>query len=49
MLELLLSPQAKKFLKKAEYLILNRIKDRLKLLSDNPFPTDVKRIQDSEQ
>lgn len=38
------SSQAKKFLKKAEKELVERILDRIEKLKEDPFPSDIKRV-----
>ncbi len=48
MFKLEFSSQAKKFLKKRDNQTIKRILDKIKILLDNPFPTDAKRVQDNK-
>ena len=43
------SNQAKRFLKKVDRTIAKRILDKIEELSNNPFPTDVKRIVNKKE
>ncbi len=45
MLEAEFSPKALKFLEKAEKLVSKRIFDEVEKLQQNPFPKDVKRVE----
>ncbi|MFH1455604.1 MAG: type II toxin-antitoxin system RelE/ParE family toxin [archaeon] len=45
MLEILFSRLTKRFLKKSNKLIYNRLIKKIETLSINPFPSDVKRVE----
>lgn len=44
MFEVYLSSHAKRFLKKAQREVYNRIMKKIKELSNNPFPPDMRRV-----
>lgn len=44
MFNILLGPPSRRFLKKCDKIIYDRIMKKIKELSINPFPSDVKRI-----
>ncbi len=48
MFEAEFSSLAKKFLKKAEKEVAARVVERIEKLSEDPFPTDVKRVVNSK-
>ena len=41
--------QAKKFLKNSESDVIDRILERIELLKINPFPQDVKRVENKKE
>jgi len=49
MFEVSFSNSAKKFLKKAEKEIAKRVIDKIEKLSNEPFPSDVKRVVNREE
>ncbi len=49
MLKVEFSSSAKKFLKKAEKQVVVRLVERIEKLALEPFPTDVKRVQNQKE